>query len=236
MKKLMLATLALLTLCLSSCDPESVTLECQSNMSVSVEGCIENEQGDLVPNVILTYLLSDGCLAPSICFTNAATGARECLPDLITGSEQSISLTHLLGGSVYSFALEAVGSYIEQGVTLSICEEENDDNGQGEGNSGNDGQSCSSTLRTSYTGCQANDQGALSPTIDLTYRISNGCSGMTLCYTNDQNSEQICFDELTSGQLQEVKLRDLLPDTQYRFVLTNGSITLSSSTTTSSCN
>lgn len=236
MKKLMLATLALITLCLSSCDPESVTLECQSNMSVSVEGCIENEQGNLVPNVVLTYLLSDGCLAPSICFTNTTTGERECLPDLITGSEQSISLTHLLGGSVYSFALEAVGSYIEQGVTLDICEEENDDDGQDNDNNGNDGQSCSSTLRTSYTGCQANDQGVLSPTIDLTYRVSNGCSGMTLCYTNDQNSEQLCFDELTSGQLQEVKLTDLLPDTQYRFVLTNGSITLSSSTRTSSCN
>ncbi len=90
MKKLMLATLALITLCLSACDPESVTLDCQSNMSVSVDGCIENEQGELVPNVVLTYFLTDGCLAPSICFTNLATGERTCLPELVRASSKRV--------------------------------------------------------------------------------------------------------------------------------------------------
>ncbi|NRB47868.1 MAG: hypothetical protein HRU41_09370 [Saprospiraceae bacterium] len=235
MKKLMLATLALITLCLSACDPESVTLDCQSNMSVSVDGCIENEQGELVPNVVLTYFLTDGCLAPSICFTNLATGERTCLPELVSGSEQQISLTNLFGGSAYTFILEAVGSYIEQGLTLSLCEEEND-NDQGGGDGVNDGQNCSSTLRTSSTGCQANDQGVQTPSIDLTYSISSGCTGMTLCYTNNQNTDRICFDDLILGQQQQVSLTDLLPETQYRFVLTNGSITLSSSNTASSCN
>lgn len=235
MKKLMMATMALITLCLSACDPESVTLDCQSNMSVSVDGCIENERGELVPNVVLNYLLTDGCLAPTICFTNAGTGERECLPELITGSEQQVSLTHLFGGSAYTFVLEAVGSYIEQGVTLAICEEENNNDEQGGGDNGNDGQSCSSTLRTNHTGCQANDQGVQTPSIDLTYRISAGCTGMTLCYTNNQNSDRICFDELVAGQQQELTLTDLLPTAQYRFILTNGSITLSSSTTTNSC-
>lgn len=238
MKKLMLATLALIALCLSACNPESVTLECQSNMSINVDGCIENERGDLVPNVVLTYFLTDGCLAPTICFTNATTGERECLPDLIRGSEQHISLTHLFGGAAYTFVLEAVGSYIEQGVTLAICEDGNSDDNQDEGNgTGDNGsQSCSSTLRTSSTGCQANNEGVLTPSIDLTYRISNGCTGMTLCYTNNQNTDQVCFDELQPGQLQEVSLTDLLPDAQYKFVLTNGSVTLSSTTNTSSCN
>ncbi len=234
MKKLILATLALIALCLSACDPESVTLECQSNMSVSVDGCIENEQGDLVPNVVLTYLLTDGCLAPTICFTNASTGVIECLPELITGSEQQISLSHLLAGSIYTFILEAVGSYIEQGVTLAICEGENDDE-QGGGDGSNDGQNCSSTLRTSHTGCQTNDQGVQTPSIDLTYRVSTGCTGMTLCYTNNQNTDRVCFDELVAGQQQEVTLTDLLPEAQYRFILTNGSITLSSATTTTRC-
>ena len=235
MKKLLLATLALTTLCLSACAPESVTLECQSNMSVSVDGCIENEQGELVPNVVLTYFLTDGCLAPSICFTNVTTGERACLPNLTTGSEQQISLTNLFGGSAYTFILEAVGSYIEQGLSLSLCEEEND-NDQGGGDDVNDSQNCASTLRTSSSGCQENDQGVQTPSINLTYRISSSCTGMTLCYTNNQNTDQICFDELIPGQQQEVTLTDLLPDAQYRFVLTNGSITLSSSNTTSSCN